>query len=176
MRRVVTVTELPVLRRMNRFFTGQLLTAEDLDVEQRYHRQRSQLHNRLLHGSGVVAGLEVRSRKGCIVVAPGVALDAHGNEVILAVETAVATVPASGKPGAKYVVIRHVETLADPMPLRGDDPASAPVHYRHVIEGAECGVQDSEPSRTDESVVLARILWRTNQWRVDPRYRRPKVR
>ena len=176
MRRVVTLTELPVLRRLNHFFPGQLLTAEDLHVEQRYQRERSRLHNQLLHGSGVVAGLEVRSWKGRIIVSPGVALDRGGNEVILGAETEVATISATGKPGAKYVVIRHVETLADPIPVAGDDPELVAVHYRHVIEGAECSVQDAEPSRTRSDVVLARILWRTSQWRVDPRYRRPKVR
>jgi hypothetical protein len=36
-----------------------LLTADDLQREQDYHRDKARLHNRFLHGWGVVAGLTV---------------------------------------------------------------------------------------------------------------------
>ena len=34
----------------SRFFTGQVLTADDLQREQDYHRDKARLHNRFLHG------------------------------------------------------------------------------------------------------------------------------
>lgn len=46
-------------RRKN-FFAGNLLTAQDLAQEQEYCREKLRLHNRLLHGAGVVSGLKVR--------------------------------------------------------------------------------------------------------------------
>ncbi|HYW51113.1 MAG TPA: hypothetical protein VE861_10920 [Gemmatimonadaceae bacterium] len=176
MSRDVSLTDLPVLRRMNRYVTGQLLTVEDLQVEQEYHRARARLHNRLLHGHGVVAGLEVRSSKGRILVSPGVAIDALGNDIVLVEERCVELTPATGKPGAKFVVVRYAEALAGPLPVAGGDATDVRTHFRHVIEGAELSVVDAVPKAPDVTVVLARVLWRTTQWRVDVRYRRRSVR
>ena len=58
-----------------RYFTGQLLSASDLQTEQQYFRDKLRRHNRFLHGPGVVAGLELSvSQEGtssCVVVSPG---------------------------------------------------------------------------------------------------------
>jgi len=42
-----------------RYFYGQMLHARDLQLEQAYFREKLKLHNRCLHGWGVVCGLEV---------------------------------------------------------------------------------------------------------------------
>ena len=70
-----------------RFFDGQLLTATDFEAEQRYHLEKRRLHNRMLHGFGVVDGLGVSVADGtdaAVVVSPGFALDRRGNEIIVA--------------------------------------------------------------------------------------------
>lgn len=41
------------------YFYGQMLHARDLQLEQAYFREKLKLHNRCLHGWGVVCGLEV---------------------------------------------------------------------------------------------------------------------
>jgi hypothetical protein len=41
------------------YFHGQLLSAADMRTEQSYFREKLKLHNRCLHGYGVVCGLEV---------------------------------------------------------------------------------------------------------------------
>ena len=41
------------------WFAERLLSADDLSAEQDYHRSRRWLHNELVVGSGVVAGLDV---------------------------------------------------------------------------------------------------------------------
>jgi hypothetical protein len=65
------------------FVTGQLLTAEVLQAEQDYHRGMRRLHNRL-HGYGVVDGLDVAlGDHGHVTVGPGLALDAHGRELVV---------------------------------------------------------------------------------------------
>ena len=43
-----------------RYFSRQLITADDLTQEQDYHREKQRLHNRLLHGWGIVCGLDVK--------------------------------------------------------------------------------------------------------------------
>lgn len=43
-----------------RYFPRQLIGADDLNQEQRYHRQKLRNHNRFLHGWGVVCGCDVQ--------------------------------------------------------------------------------------------------------------------
>ena len=67
------------------YFPGQLLAAEDFTQEQEYVRERQRRHNRLLHGWGVVCGLEVERAEGWVVrVTPGYALDRNGDEIVIA--------------------------------------------------------------------------------------------
>lgn len=79
----------PLLER-NRYFTGKFMTARDFQGEQDYLLCRQHLHNRMLHGWGIVAGLQVQlnPNKDCqsttVVVMSGMALDCCGREVILA--------------------------------------------------------------------------------------------
>jgi hypothetical protein len=71
-----------------RYFPRQLLTADDLRLEQEYFREKQRRHNRFLHGWGVVCGLEVRAdaTSGPLVVrvCPGYALGPQGDEIYLA--------------------------------------------------------------------------------------------
>jgi hypothetical protein len=93
------------------FFSGQLLTAEDLEQEQDYFLARSRRHNRFLHGWGVVAGLGVSVEGGTtVVVEPGIAIDCAGNEVILAEPERLCL---SGKTGRHYIAICYAEILVD---------------------------------------------------------------
>lgn len=69
-------------RRVN-YFEGRLLSADDLRAEQQSARERAWLHNRMLHGSGVVSGLDVTVEGDDIVVSPGMAIDGLGREIVL---------------------------------------------------------------------------------------------
>jgi hypothetical protein len=63
---------------------GKLVTAEDFELEQRYHIEKRCLLNRMLQGAGVVSGLDVvEGEQGTVTVAPGFALDAHGREILV---------------------------------------------------------------------------------------------
>ncbi len=80
----------------NRYFTGKHLTAQDFIDEQEYFLSRHRLHNRLLHGWGVVCGLLVvpHNKQACrrewwLVVGSGIALDCCGRELILPEDRAV---------------------------------------------------------------------------------------
>src|ERR1700674_5291702 len=42
------------------YFYGQVLSAQDFQKEQDYFREKLKLHNRCLHGYGVVCGLKIR--------------------------------------------------------------------------------------------------------------------
>ena len=65
------------------YYTGMLLSAEDLQAEQDYQREKCRLHNRCLHGYGVACGLAVSVWKGSVRVSPGVALSCTGDEIVV---------------------------------------------------------------------------------------------
>jgi hypothetical protein len=78
------------------FFHGRALSALDLRREQAYHVDKARLHNRLLHGWGIVCGLEVEAvpndrddpceeDRGApvVIVHPGAAIDCRGREIVV---------------------------------------------------------------------------------------------
>ena len=67
-----------------RFFAGQLLTDETLNNLDRYIVEKNKLHNRYLHGWGVVCGLEVVCNPcNAVTVRGGYALSPCGEDVIV---------------------------------------------------------------------------------------------
>jgi len=69
----------------NRYFYGKLLTVRDFVSEQTYVSDKRRLTNRLLFGSGVVAGLQVVAvDEKSVSVETGVALDQLGREIVVA--------------------------------------------------------------------------------------------
>jgi hypothetical protein len=81
-----------------RYFTGNLITAEDFEQEQRYHIEKRCLLNRMLQGAGIVSGLEVvAGRQGTVNVAPGLALDPHSREILVS-EPQQPAIPDCGEP------------------------------------------------------------------------------
>jgi hypothetical protein len=83
------IAELP------RYYPRQLITPDDLTLEQNYFRDRMRRHNRLLHGWGVVCGALVcpvttTASDGTVTTSPwqvqvqeGYALGPYGDEIIL---------------------------------------------------------------------------------------------
>jgi hypothetical protein len=68
-----------------RFFAGQLLTEADLNRLERYIVDKNKLHNRYLHGWGVVCGLEVVCHPCTdrVTVRTGYALSPCGDDIIV---------------------------------------------------------------------------------------------
>lgn len=69
-----------------RYFHGMLMTDRDFREEQIYHNEKRKLLNRTLHGWGVVCGLSIEAKtpnSSVIKITPGMALDCHGNEIIV---------------------------------------------------------------------------------------------
>jgi len=68
-----------------RFFAGQLISETDLNSQVDYILAKQRLHNRYLHGSGTVCGLEVlcNSCDGYVTVTPGYAIAPCGDDIIV---------------------------------------------------------------------------------------------
>jgi hypothetical protein len=82
-----------VLQSRNHYFTGKYMTARDFQDEQDYFVSHHRLHNRLLHGWGIVCGLIVSPHSercpNYVVVSAGIAIDCCGREIVLEQATAV---------------------------------------------------------------------------------------
>lgn len=77
-----TVCDYNEFRRL-RYFHGMLLDDKDFQAEQQYHSGKRRLLNRMLHGSGVVCGLDLKGKQDgrYIEIGSGLALDCSGNEI-----------------------------------------------------------------------------------------------
>ncbi|MFZ3384031.1 MAG: hypothetical protein WA144_08910 [Candidatus Methanoperedens sp.] len=67
-----------------RYFHGMLMTDRDFTEEQKYHIEKRKLHNRLVHGWGVVCGLKITALNpagNSVNIEEGLALDCNGNEI-----------------------------------------------------------------------------------------------
>ncbi|MBQ3842585.1 MAG: hypothetical protein II820_07825 [Ruminiclostridium sp.] len=68
----------------NKYFYGKLLSVEDFNFEQKYMNDKRRLINRMVHGIGVVCGLNVvRVDDTTISVESGLAFDTTGREIVV---------------------------------------------------------------------------------------------
>jgi hypothetical protein len=149
------------------FFTGQLLTADDLRAEQDYVRELHRRHVRTCHGWGVVEGLHVASATGDhrLLVEPGTALSPRGDEICVPDRVEVTLEPLAAAHAAAYVAIRAIETKVNPVPLAPSAEAEdAAVEWSRVQESFELAILDALPPshlRAGEVRPRPQVLWRT---------------
>jgi hypothetical protein len=111
-----SLTSLVSAKRPNYFF-GRLLSVDDLQAEQDYHRHQRWLHNRLLHGSGVVTGLEVTTSGSGVQISTGCALDCLGREIIV---PAPAELPLPTNSPYRLLCVQYAERGLNPLPELDD--------------------------------------------------------
>ena len=148
-------------RRVN-YSAGMILTASDFQAEQEYHRQMRYLHNRLLHGYGTVAGLDVVVDGRNVLVSPGLAIDAQGREIIVTEQMSLSLDP----PDRDRRRIRDVAIAWREVP---EDPAPSPdgtESFSRWIEEPELSLVLPD-SDTSERVVLARLTWKGRHREID---------
>lgn len=150
----------------SRFFTGKVLTADDLEQEQSYHRTKHRRHNRLLHGVGIVRGLAVAqeprpgSGDSMVVVSPGVAIDSNGEELVVCQPANLDVCQGSS---VCYVTVALAERPSNPTP---DGESS------RIEESAEVAVSEDLPAGR---LAIARMLHDGGAWRSDPSFNAPRV-
>jgi hypothetical protein len=162
----------------NRYYTGKYMTARDFRDEQEYFLSHHHLHNRLMHGWGIVCGLHVTPhRDDCpnyVVISPGIAIDCCGREIVLH-ERAVVQVwepPMQTKETPPYG--QTAQTAPAPAQL-----APAYLLYVHYHEEAiecvpalyaeDCSAKRLEANRIHEIACLAVIPW-DEAHQKDPRF------
>jgi hypothetical protein len=164
-----------------RFFSGKLITPEDLEFEQQYFLKRLKRHNQTLHGFGIVFGLKVTVNAGQILVESGLALDCEGNEIVIG--TTQSLVAPLMKSHTAYVNVRYAEEAADPVPTRDGNEMST------LIETFELDIAEQNYNRGHRhlrarwlacgqrhALTIAKLKQNSQGWRVDRRYRAPTIK
>ena len=163
------------LQRVN-YSTGRLLTAEDFRQEQTYLRARLQRRNRLLHGAGIVTGLQVTvppakdSRRQRVALQPGLALDPRGEELEVCTPQLV-PLPARGE--ALLLQLLFAERLTVPAPVLASDATGGEQQFSRVEETVTIVLA---PTAQADAVSIARLTFSRGGWRVDRGYKPPRAR
>jgi hypothetical protein len=150
-------------KRLN-FFLGQQLSVDDFRDEQEYHLQSRWLHNRLLHGTGVIDGLDIAiggdASEPSVTVQPGVAIDPLGREIILGEPVQVALPPC--EPSAvRLVAVEYLYRETDFAPRVHDGEKAA----TRIEDGVRLRLALGP---CDDAVVIGRLLASESGWRADP--------
>jgi hypothetical protein len=179
-----------------RFFTGQVLTAESLELEQQYFREKLKRHNRTLHGFGIVSGLEVSVQSGQIIVEPGLALDCEGNELVLSSSRRVVVASTADGLRPAYVCIRYVEEETDYVPALPDELTATSTTLTEnsarastISEGLEIAISHENSNRSHRhlrarwlacgephALTIAKLKHSSQGWRVERGYRPPTIK
>lgn len=105
----------------NHYFYGKLLTVRDFENEQTYMNDKRRLANRMLHGAGVISGLDViQVDEQTISLEMGFALDYEGREIIVDESVTRKLSMIEGFDQIKdmenvYLCIAYDETLKEPV-------------------------------------------------------------
>jgi DNA-binding cell septation regulator SpoVG len=145
------MTDNNIAQRPN-YFAGQYLLEDDFELEQNYHIDRLQRHNRLLHVSGIAEGLSVTKVQGLkIRVSPGTAVDKQGKQIILHTERTV-DLPGNGE---NTLFIKYAEKKDSPQEGTTDG-------YRRIVEEPAINFTASE-----SSIALAKLTVTDREINID---------
>jgi hypothetical protein len=173
----------PPLRFFTRpnFFTGRLLVADDLEQEQQYHIEKQRLHNRTLHGSGIVAGLAVSQQNTILHVGAGLALDCLGREIVVPEHLEVDLREGDIEP---YLALQYQEVPVDSTPVPGGEVQPERLREQYVIlwadeESVRCSRRGKAGEKTcgrGHPVPIARVKRRGAQWILMRTFKPARVR
>jgi hypothetical protein len=132
----------------NRWFAGKFMAPRDFAADPDYLLSRHRLHNRMLHGWGIVCGLDVEHdpRPECarrwVVVTPGLGLDCHGRELVLEHELRF-ELPLDEEHTEPFLLgLRYTETAIEQVPVLDPEHgcAGSRAEANRVREGVELTV------------------------------------
>ena len=137
-----------------RFFNGQLLTADDFDLQTEYFRKRHNQHNVYLHGDGVIRGLRVRAADPAgwqVIVEKGAAVDCSGNmmhvksDQAVNLEEIVGSVSSPTQDREFVICIKYKEEEGCPVPgTSGDFCGGARYENSRIKDGYSLEVYEKK--------------------------------
>jgi hypothetical protein len=157
--------DLPTPSRVG-YFAGQLLSPADLEDEQSYFRNKHRRHNLVLHGTGIVSGLDVtvepqQNGEPLAVVSAGVAIGPDGEELVICDRL---TSKVSPGLSSAYVTL-YLAEHAGAMQVGGQ--------ASRIEEVAEAAVRSDVPSG---HLALARLKRVNGSWVADGTFKPARPR
>ena len=160
----------------NNYFYGKLLTSRDFEDEQNYMNNKRRLINRVLHGAGIVYGLDVVAvDESSVVIQSGLALDSSGREIVVPSTQVVKLSTIRGysdlKTSSVCLGIAYAEEKTEPVyAVMNKDADAQERQYNHLKEGYELFLQDSrdcvrEPKKEDEYIAW-KVLYQDDDLRI----------
>jgi hypothetical protein len=128
-----------------RFFYGQRLDVRHFESEQNYVKGKLWMLNRLVHGFGVVCGLDVQvgSDHQSVAVLPGVALDKAGREIVVPCKSEDKAIPPLDPTSSETGANTKPGTPAKNGPQSQDECCDD--HYVHILVCFHSCESDPEP-------------------------------
>jgi hypothetical protein len=170
----------------NRFFSGKLLTAEDLELEQEYFREKLKRHNRYLHGFGVVFGLEISKSGSAVVISPGLAIDCQGNDIVVP-EPLEQALPGPNLGSTIFLSISYLDKETDPVP--GLVPNGPEAENSRIEENVVAVFEKGNANQShrhfkgrwracgeSHGLTIAKLRLSSGQWRIDRRHHVPLIK
>lgn len=137
----------------NRYFYGKPMTVSDFEAEQRYLMGKHRYTNRLIHGAGVLCGLQAKmpvsfsAERPTIEVAEGAALDCCGNLIVVS-RSSTAEIKGDFNPeGVNYLYIKYSECAKQPVMSASNGSSCEEVCcYNRIQETFEIIASPSPPA------------------------------
>ena len=150
------------------YFEGRLLTASDLNDDQRYHRKKLARALLALHGDGIVKGLDVTidgdggGVEISVSISAGAAITPAGELLVIEQPCRRCRLQVGGDAG--FVVLTYTEretgsTLVAPLP-----DGTAEVQAARIAEDVGVSFGAAVPA---EGVAIAQLIRSTSGWQVD---------
>lgn len=142
----------------NRYFYGKLMTARDFEDEQTYFNDKRRLGNRMLHGTGIVAGLGVLLVDNqTFSLEAGMALDYLGREIVVADPcvkriSAIRGFDQIQESGDVYLGIAYKEEPCEGTFSVAGSGEGVSQEFNRVQEGYELFLTTREPNRAQLGV------------------------
>jgi hypothetical protein len=154
-----------------RYYSRQLVTPDDMTLEQDYFRAKMRRHNRFLHGWGVVCGARVvqSTQAWMVIVKSGYILGPYGDEIYIETDQCVdVRVPCVPPPSAsgngcqeaqpappsnatQYIAVQYkeIQTRLIRVPLGGCGCDDSACEYSRFCDGYQICILDHCPNTAD---------------------------
>src|SRR5580704_14152623 len=150
-----------------RYYSRQLVTPDDMTLEQDYFRAKLRRHNRFLHGWGVVCGAQVVPAKQAwnVIVKSGYILGPYGDEIYIETDQCIdVRVPCAPPPSdgngceeaqpttaaaaKQYIVVQYkeIQTRLIRVPLGGCGCEDNSCEYSRLRDGYQICILDHCPN------------------------------
>jgi hypothetical protein len=142
------------VKRLN-YFNTQFLQEADFQDEQAYHISLRRFHNRSIHGFGIMEGFEITPGTKDISVAPGVAIDKLGREIVLSPQSVVKSYDLS-KFKANDLVFLTIAYDND-TDEKDRNPSGDTTKFIRVTERPKLEATTTKPSDDGTVIVLGQV-------------------